>query len=367
MRSAAVQAFGQHRPELAARAWPGHPTVAGQLILAEIGRSAASGRAPDAATLERGRALLLRAPLAAEPFLFEGTRAMAAGDVERAEPVLGEAVRRDPRQPASRLLLAEMYLRQGRTGDGLRQVGALMRRLPTAAEPLTTALVQFALQPGAAAELEEIFRRDPLARDRILQELAADAANAPLVMKLAEGRPPTEQQPAWQERLIDSLVNAGRFDEAHRHWAEFSGVRASPGQTLFNAEFRELKALPPFNWALTSGAAGVAEPATGGGVHLLHYGREDVTLARQLLLLAPGTYRLAYRVDNGARPEGLSWVVQCARGQVLARQPLAAGAFSVTVPGGCRAQEVQLRGAIAEVPTTAEATVRSISLSRAGQ
>ena len=72
----------------------------------------------------------------------------------------------------------------------------------------------------------------------------------------------------------------------------------------------ERGAMPPFGWELASGSAGVAEPTGDGSLHVLFYGRDNLALARQLLLLKPGRYRLSMRV-NGAEPsaESLSWAV----------------------------------------------------------
>lgn len=367
VRSAAVEAFAVHRPDSAARVAPGHPQVMTQLALAEIGRSVAKGSVPEQAILDKARLVLAKAPLAPEPFLIEGTKALSVGETRRGEALLGEVIARDPRQPAARLLLADMYLREGRTRDGLRQIGALIRRLPAAASPILPALTQFAMQPGASDELREIFRREPQLRDHVLQELANDSKNAALVVSLAGPRGASAEPSEWQRRLIQSLVKDGRFDEAQRNWARFSGVALAPGTTLFNAEFRELPAPPPFNWALSSGAGGVAESAPGGGVHLLHYGREDSELAAQIVRLPPGRYRLQGRIEGGSNPEGLSWGIQCLpANRLIAAQPIPRGVLEFVVPAsGCPAQEVQFRGSLADVPTTAEATVRSLSLTRA--
>lgn len=124
--------------------------------------------------------------------------------------------------------------------------------------------------------------------------------------------------------------------------------------------------MPPFNWYLGSGPGGVAEPARGGGVQVVHYGREDMLLAGQVTLLRPGSYRLSFRAEPAKVPEGISWSVNCLPAQKkIAQAPLSAGSMTFAIPAaGCAAQELRLQGALAEVPATSETTVRGISLEK---
>ena len=102
LRVAAVLAFAQSRPELAAAFWPTHPSVQLTVGLQTIGSSVAAGHAPSPAVTAQLRAVASRDPLNPGPLLVEGTNAFAAGDLARAEPLLLAASRLDPLAPAPR-------------------------------------------------------------------------------------------------------------------------------------------------------------------------------------------------------------------------------------------------------------------------
>ncbi len=360
IRTAAVQRYGERRPDLAALFWPSHPKVLVQSGMAEIGAAAAQGRAPARATLERLREVAIREPLAAEPFLVEGTRALSEGQSAQAEALLGEAAARDPRQPAARFILASLYLQQGRTHEGLRQVAALVRRLPKAARPLTPALAAFARQPGGAEQVAAILRGNPLLRGEVLSALADEPSNAALVLTLA-GPGPTAGD--WQGRLVTALVKTGRYAEAYRLWTRFANQPANGGRTLFDPAFRRGDVPPPFNWSLASGAAGLAERSPGGGLHLLYYGREEAIFASQLLLLEPGRYRLEFRVSGAANGAPLEWSLACLPdGREIARVRLSEGSLIFAVHPACRAQELRLRGLPADLSVPADLTITGLNL-----
>jgi tetratricopeptide (TPR) repeat protein len=369
IRNAVVQALAEKRPELAAEVWPSHPRVATQISLIDIGRATAEGRPPDATVFRRLNAVLARDPLAAEPFLVAGTNAFSQGQLERAGALLREAARRDPRSPAARYLLADLYLRQGRTADGLRQVGALIRRLPKAAGPLTPSLAAFATQPGAADQVRAILSENPQLRGNVLATLAENPANAALILDLAGEQPPFGPPPDWQSRLVQSLVQAGDYRRAYQLWARFAGVAPYAQSGLFNASFDSSRAPPPFNWTLAAGAAGIAEAAPNGGLRILFYGREAAVLAAQLMLLRPGRYRLRYRL-SGSPPNDipLSWGINCLPGneQVAETAVADGGDLTFTLGAGCRAQELQLRGSPAELPANVDLTITGLELVREG-
>jgi hypothetical protein len=370
IRNAVVQAFAEDRPELAAKVWPGHPRVATKVALLDIGRVTAEHRLPDATIFRRLNAVLARDPLAAEPFLVPGTNASSEGRLDRAGALLREAARRDPRSPAARYLLADLYLRQGRTADGLRQVGALVRRLPKAAGPLTPSLAAFATQPGAADQVRAILNDNPQLRGNVLATLAENPANVALVLDLAGEQPQSGPPPEWQSRLVRRLVQAGDYVRAYQLWTRFAGVARPAEPGLFNQEFRPSRALPPFNWTLTAGAAGIAEAAPGGGLRVLFYGRETAVLAAQLMLLKPGRYRLRYRLSGPlANDTPLAWGINCLPGNdPLAGTSLADGRdLTFIVRAGCRAQELQLRGSPAELPANVDLTIAGLELIREGR
>jgi hypothetical protein len=125
---------------------------------------------------------------------------------------------------------------------------------------------------------------------------------------------------------------------------------------VFNPRFLPGGPPPPFNWRFTSGGGGVAEPQPGGGLRVLYYGREDVVLAQQLLMLAPGRYQL--RQDVATPAANLHWTLTCLPGGTR----LDAVDAPITVPPACTAQRLELRGTMPETSATTDVLIRSVTL-----
>ena len=347
----------------------GHPDVATDRAMAEIGAAAARS-APMPQSARQGLAsVAAMAPLAADPYLVEGTAAQMAGDGARAERLFLAARTRNPRSQGARYFLAERYFKTNRIQAGLVEMGTLARLSEQASQPLIPALVAYARTPGAVAELRRFFATQPEVRDRTLSLLAGDVRNAPLVLALMPDPRPGVTGGDWQQRLVQSMVLAGDYAGAERMWTRLSGV-ADRG-LLYNPQFRNLAAPPPFNWAYGSGSAGVAEPSGSGGLDVIYYGREAATLASQMLRLAPGRYRLAMRVDGPSRAEGVAWTLICYPGSSslfqlpvgTAGKGVVAGTFAIPATG-CAAQSLELRGRPPETTETAQLTIFDLKLER---
>lgn len=349
----------------------GHPDALTERAMTEIGAAAAKGASVPPTAKQAIDSVARKAPLAPEPFLVAGTLAQIARDNARAERLFVAARARDPRSPAPHYFLADRYLRTNRILPGLVEMAALTRVAPEAADPLVPALAAYARTPGALSELRRFFRLAPDTRDRTLSLLAGDPKNAMLVLALAPPVSRLGEPPEWQSRLVRSLVDAGDYAGAEKMWSRISGI-ANRG-LLHNPEFRTGGGPLPFNWQLSSGSSGVAEPSGSGGLDVIYYGREEGTLALQLIRLGEGRYRLAMRVDAPTGAAGLEWSVACVvNNNVLLRLPLdsarkgiLAGEFTVPA-AGCPAQGLELRGKPGDSAETAQLTISGLSLVQIG-
>lgn len=347
----------------------GHPDALVDRAMREIGASAArGGTVPVSAHQAILRATRL-APLAPEPFLVEGTIAQIEGNGRHAETLFLAARLRDPRAPAARYFLADRYLHTNRIAAGLDEMAALARLSEKASQPLAPALAAYARTAGAIPQLRQFFRGAPANRDLTLDILAQDPANARLVLALAPPLPLRQSPPPnWQVTLVRALVTAGNYAAADDIWRRINAIRDRG--LLYDPQFRDRLAAPPFNWQLTSGSAGVAEASGSGGLDVIYYGREETALATQLVRLAAGQYRLAMRVEAPVSASGLAWTVSCAAGsnQQLLRLPLegarkGALAGNFTVPAGnCAVQWIELRGGPGESSDTAQLTISELKL-----
>jgi hypothetical protein len=362
VRNAAV-ADRNARPDLAASLWPAHPEVLTDSVLLAIAGAAARGQPVPSTTRADLRRIATAAPLSPDPFLVEGAIAQTEGSSDEAERLLLEARARDPRSRAARYLLAERFFRTGRVTDALIEMQALVSLQQGGAQPLVASLVAHARTPGAVPQLKAFLRKYPRVEAAVLSTLAVDAANTDLVLALANVDDP---DPDWRGRLISSLAEAGQYGRAHELWVHLTGGRPVVG--LFNPSFKELTPPPPFNWAFPESREGVAEPDGRGGLEVLHYGRDNAILARQLLLLRPGPYRLAMTIDVAGSEEGtIRWSIRCAaEKEPFADLTLRAGnnALAFDVPSGCQAQWIELQGLAGDMPRTTDLTIRNLQLTR---
>lgn len=369
IRVAAVEAFARKDPGRAAAIWPNHPAVVLESGLAEVGETAAAGKVVDEALITKLVSAATKAPLAPEPFLVRGVEAQLAGDQSLALRAFLAARQRNPRAVAPRYFLADLYLNAGQTGPGLTEISALARLVPQSLPQVAPYLAAYAKQPRAAPQVKAMLASHPQLELALLSELSADSANAKLVTYLWSGRGGDDARP-WQGRLLSGLVEAGRFNEARAVWARFTGISAEQDR-LFDPDFAA-RAVPPFGWTLASGPSGIAEPQGGGRLHALFYGRDDLTLASQLLTLPPGSYKLSMEV-SGTSPtsKSLSWTMKCLPGanpiaSIQLNRSGAALAPVTIAAGSCPAQLLELTGTAPEFPEQAEVTIGRLQIQREG-
>lgn len=369
VRNAAVDAWNDSDPKRAGAAWSGHPGTQISLGMIEIAEAMRDGRPVPAAAFQRIDAAALRAPLAPEPFLVHGVKADLAGDSASAERDFIAAQRRDPRSLPAAYFLAERYFRSGDAARGLTQIALLSRLAPGGRQSVAPYLAAYAQNRANWPRLRALFAAEPSLGDTALQWLALDPANAPVILALADERQ-REASATWVAPLLSRMIAAGRYADARGVWAAVSGASVRGQALLFDPGFSQPAPPPPFNWDLTSSTVGIAERVGRGSLHTVFYGQEDGPLARQLLLLPPGTYRLASRVAGGSNhPESLYWLVRCdkAKGELgRVRLDLAARGWTFEVPAGCPAQWLELTGSAPDLPQQSDVTVTGLRLTRGG-
>ena len=363
--------YAESSPDTAARIAPYLPEVFVGSAMAQVGMAAAKGEAPPQSALDRLRALARVAPLRPEPFLVHGAIALRSGDFERAEKLLLQARQLAPRSAAARILLADLWVAQGRIRDGFGELAALSRLVPKSSEQIAPALAQYAKNPGAAPELARMIEGNPRLKQPLLAALAADPSNLALILQLDRVGPAGAPgaSPQWQRILLGALVQQGQYRRAYELWAQLSG-QAGERPLLFNGNFQQLSAPPPFNWNLDSGRAGLAEPA-GGRLRVLHYGRARSALASQLLLLPPGEYQLTAHVSGKVVPGALAWTIRCLpKGARLAQVEVpSARAMTAAfrVPADCAAQHLELTGFELEMPQDSDALIGPVAIRRSSR
>ena len=320
-------------------------------------------------------------PLAEEPFLLAGVAELARGNSKKGEQLLEESKRRNPRSRMTRLLLLDRYLRTDRPQQAAQELGILTVLVPQSGAVLIPQLAKMVTDPKTAGTLKAALKNNPGLLNAVLSKLASSGASAETILALAAsaGPPPPDVDTSWRAVLVNNLVAQGEIGRAYRLWREFGNVQGLPANEkgLYDPDVRGQPGSAPFNWRLVAGADGVAEPASGGGLQISFYGRSDVELAEQLLILKPGRYRLQFRAEGDAKGESsrMGWTVSCQGSKaVLAQLPLTNITYAprllsatFTVPAsGCGAQWLRLAGGAAEFPQEQSATIRGLRIAKEG-
>lgn len=378
VRTSAVDAMLKERPHAAAAVSPGDPRTAIALAMFEFRqRNGTLNRARS----DRAIAGIARAPLSEEPFMLAGLRARIAGDLEKSKRLLEEARYRNPRSRLSRLLLLDGYLRTNQVDKAATEIGVLSALVPQTSTVLVPELARMVRNPATRGAIVRVLERDPAMQEALLQQLASSGSDPDLILAVAGQRakaPPTGSSSSWQALLIDNLVEKGKVPQAYRLWQSFAGIKAEAGaKGLYDGRFEGLPGVPPFNWELGSGNAGVAERTKAPALEIAYYGRLPAELASQLLMLGPGRYRLQFRAEGDASGDGsrLVWTLACSPSKTsLLELPLRKIGYSArlvagdfTIPAsGCPMQWLKLSGIQGEFSNAQNVTISDVQIRKAG-
>ena len=339
------------------------PEVLQQEIMLATAEAASRDKPISPIALRQMQRLLDGAPLASEPLAIEGALAFKQGQMVRAEQLLIEARRRNPRSAGVRYLLAELWLLQGKTEAALQEIILLTDLAPEMAGSVTTLLSNYAKTPGAVPVLRNALRKRPVIRDAMLSKLAEDPRSATLVLMLAQNMSRRGPLADWQEKLLSSLLKAGEINTAARLWGQFTGRR-----TDILSSFNDTSPSSPFTWKLAESGDASAEPgATGLQVHF--YGRSDTNIASRVLVLPPGSYRLQFRLSQLPRPSNsLEWVIACLpQGETVAELPFKnmrspTGSLDFKIGDRCPGQEFRLKGLAQTYPEEVSVEISGLAL-----
>ena len=359
VQNATVVALSGTDADSAASIWPGHPAADVAVATRQIAFASGKGQAVPPATFALLDRAARRAPLDPQPFIVAGIRAQLAGDAARADQAFEAARARNPRSLPARYFLAASRLQQGNI-DGLRDVAAITRLEPYGGQSLVPYLADLARRPQTRAAMLEMFSKNPAIRSAVLGAMAGDPANARLVVALGQTLDPKEAP--WLQTMLATLVAKRQYGEARSLWERISGTRLSG---LFDGDFRNASALPPFNWELTSSSLGLAERRSGR-LQVMFYGQDSGTLARQLLLLPPGRYRLDAPSSASDGSGALFWLLRCDGGAgEITRAPVGQSGLAFTIPAGCPAQWLELNGRASDFGRESETAIGPLRLARA--
>jgi hypothetical protein len=308
------------------------------------------------------RRALLSDPLDSRALSLLGLVAERKGDLARAEALMSLAAARSWRNPAPHVWLFAQAIRRGKFEEAVVQADGLLRVNWRYGATIFPVLAVFGVDPRSLAALEGVLAANPPWRRSFLGEAVVNGANDRLMTHLYQSLIRSSQPPTADEMkpYLNRLIEMGRFEEAYQDWRAMSSPAETPVRYPYNGNFETPLDGLPFNWVLdyVSGAEIQITAASDRGnsnALRVQFSGARATLGRvgQLLMLAPGSYRLELAVKaSGLRTErGLVWQISCAESRmVLAETNLVTGTapwtdlkvkFSVPATG-CNAQWLKL-------------------------
>jgi hypothetical protein len=286
------------------------------------------------------------------------------------------------RDVPTQLWLIEERVRQNDISGALQHYDIALRTAPEASEWLLPVLVSATADDGIIGPLAALLRTDPPWRQSFLFSLAQappSGRNAlRLVQSLAAARLPP--RPDIMATLIDKVAAARDFDSARRLYS-----LARPGTAdafVRNGGFSGAAPFSTFEWAmvgegdLSADQINMAGAGDGNVLEVRAARGAGGIVAQQLLVLAPGRYRISERSGalSEARPADLYWRIVCVNraNSVVTEIPIvrarAAGTAAPAwqVPAAdCPAQWLALAVRPGAAAADAGAWVDAVAISRA--
>jgi tetratricopeptide (TPR) repeat protein len=241
------------------------------------------------------------------------TLALAAdrdGDSARALFYADLANRVSRRDQPTQVWLVGHFLRQGDFARGVRHLDIALTTSDRSRHLLFPLMASSMIDRRMQSLLRETLARRPEWWLPFLAYAADNASDLPAAAALAAGLldPAVREQRAVIATLLQRLAESGEFDAAGALFARSVGTPAFG--MVRDGGFQADPALPPFDWQLmhdddlTAVRQSRPDSAGGSALSLIASGGRSGTVARQLLRLPAGTYRLGAEV--GAIPADLS-------------------------------------------------------------
>jgi len=307
------------------------PSPVSQALIS-LNRASAKNGLADPLTRDLLESALRRAPVLADPFIVAGLDASAHDDFARAERLMEEAKRRDPRAIIPRYWLFDNYLRNGNYALGIAEAAPLIRIQPSAMPAAVAVLTALLQVPEARPVLATALRTRPVWRSAFFQQASASPSLRDQAVALLRDITPNGQASTGRDQmsLMRAMIRDGRYGDAHALW-----LRALPPENrnqtsgLFDGGFTSRKGFPPFGWWFPKAGAGVTQvieapdASSKSGLAIRSRGDRATLVAEQLVLAKPGPVRLSFATralnDEAASSAGLKVELRCGlKGKLLA-------------------------------------------------
>jgi hypothetical protein len=275
-------------------------------------------------------------------------------------------------------MLFEAYLREARGKEVVAEAVVLNRLIAGSNQTILPILANLVQNPSTREDAADALGASVLTYP-VLRALAERQVSPELLMSLAGDPIDVEEFSADARQQINSLsapyIKAGKWSQAAELWSHFYRRKPSELGQIIDPEFSG-RFGGPFGWQLGRSDGGLAEQGENG-LQVVDFGRKGWEVARQALLIRPGSYRLRFKLDGetGNLPD-LAWRVVCAgRGGTLLDLPLRGEKFlglaasdSFNVPAdGCPAQWLSLVSRGGGGGQARVVVIRSVAIAQPGE
>jgi hypothetical protein len=235
----------------------------------------------------------------------------------------------------TQLWMIEWRVRQNDVAGALRHYDIALRTSPSSSELLMPILVAATSEPKIIDPLAAVLRRDPPWSRSFYTRFAEGAPSAENAVRLLAqiGRDRGLSNREALVPLVARFAERGHGAAALQVYRLVGGGDGGAPGLIRNGGFERSNVVPPLDWQLSEEAeyGAVQEPIENAGQGTVLSIRAESgaggTVARQMLVLRPGAYRLRLRggrvVDR--LPARLYWSLKCAGGS---REPLLDSGFS---------------------------------------
>ncbi len=331
-------------------------------VSSQLAEAARSLPANPAAAIQIAMAAAQRWPGDGRPLAFIALVLEQQGKNADAQALVKTIDAAHPRTPSLQLEIGNFWLRQGKVDNALTHWATALRVQPSLATALFPTMLAIAEDPRNYALVKNSFSRPASWHENFFQyAVRSDAAIDTLkVLYHAAGTRDDSPSAAMRRAYLARLEKEKRWHDAFFVW--FNGLTERQAAVLANIHDGGFEVDSPsegFAWHLSDGKGIRVRPerVTGGSralhVNFMGMHRSPPVLARQRLLLDPGSYRLTgkIKVDTMAALRGIRWELVCVE---TPDPPLATTAYFVgkmswqmhsadfRVPDGCPAQEIRL-------------------------
>ncbi len=318
--------------------------------------------------------------LARRAIARDATRAGALRVIAFATPGQGQAamfVQADKlsrRDLAAQLWLIDHAVARNDAKGALRHFDAALRTSSAAPQILFPILSNATGDKALLPDITAVLARRPAWASAFLYEALNTAPSAENLVTLFAALDTSgfDLDPKLDQNLVNRTVRDRSYDLARRAYAMAGGSNKALGRAVTNGGFTAPPGVMPFDWALGDAAGLIADRVPmGDGQSRFVVRAEDSgggIAVRQMLLLAPGSYRLTSKAGD-VPPSGtgtVSWSVSCAPDYfpklLDVNLPATSGVF--TVPANCPAQWIALSARNAVDGGAFESWVDDVSIAR---